>query len=57
MTVSDLVNPQYWRNRAEEAWAIAAAMRDAHAKAVMVGIAQSYEKLVKWAEEQAREPR
>jgi hypothetical protein len=47
-------NPQYWRYRAEEAWAIAAEMRDAHAKAVMVGIAQGYEKIVKWAEERVR---
>ncbi|MFY9838314.1 MAG: hypothetical protein WAK55_17955 [Xanthobacteraceae bacterium] len=44
-------NTEYWRNRAEEAWSIAAEMRDAHCKAIMVGIAQSYEKIVGWLEE------
>lgn len=43
-------NPQYWRNRAEEAWSIAAGMRDAHCKAVMVGVAQDYERIAEWTE-------
>jgi len=38
-------DPKYWRNRAEEARAIAVQMKDARTKAVMVGIAQDYEKL------------
>jgi hypothetical protein len=47
-------DPNYWRNRAEEAWSIAEQMTDARTKAVMVGIAQSYEKITPWAEEHAR---
>jgi hypothetical protein len=43
-----------WQKRAEEAWSLAEEMKDAHTKAVMIGIAQSYEKIVKWAEERAR---
>jgi hypothetical protein len=40
-------DPKYWERRAEEAWA-----------AVMVGIAQGYEKIVVWAaEERARRER
>jgi hypothetical protein len=49
-------DPNYWQNRAEEAWAQAEQMTDAHTKAVMVGIAQSYEKIVKWMEERSRQP-
>jgi hypothetical protein len=50
-------NPKYWQNRAEEAWAIAEQMSNAHSKAVMVGIAQSYEKIAERAEEAQRERR
>jgi len=49
-------DPSYWQNRAEEAWATATEMRDAHCKAVMVGIAQSYEKIANWLEEPAHQP-
>ena len=45
----------HWRNRAEEARAIAVQMIDAHTKAVMLGIAQDYEKLAKRAEEHAND--
>jgi hypothetical protein len=34
---------KHWQERAEEAWAIASEMTDAHTKAIMVGIAQGYE--------------
>src|SRR5215469_5735492 len=37
-------DPDYWRNRAEEARAIAVQMVDAHTKATMLAIAQDYEK-------------
>jgi hypothetical protein len=43
----------YWRNRAEEVRAIAAQMKDTHNKALMLSIAQDYEKLVKRAEQRA----
>ena len=57
MTLNVTEYPKYWRNRAQEAWAIASEMRDAHARAIMVGIAQGYEQMTKWVEECAREPR
>ena len=41
----------YWRSRAEEARAVAVQLKDAHTKAVMLGIAQDYEKLAKRAEQ------
>jgi len=44
-------DPDYWRSRAEEARAVAVQMKDAHTKAVMLGIAQDYEKLAKRAEQ------
>ena len=43
----------YWRNRAEEARAIAVQMVDAHSKATMLAIGQDYEKLAKRAEQRA----
>ena len=50
-------DPDYWRNRAEEARAIAVQMMDAHNKATMLAIAQDYEKLAKRAQQRASEPR
>ena len=45
-------DPKYWRSRAaEEARAVAVQMKDAHTKAVMLGIAQDYEKLAQRAEQ------
>jgi heptaprenylglyceryl phosphate synthase len=55
LNVSD--DPDYWRARAEEARSIAEQMADAHTKAIMIGIAQSYDKIVKWVEERIRNPR
>ncbi len=46
---------EYWRGRAAEARAIAVQMTDAHARAVMLGIAQDYEKLAQRAEQRAGE--
>jgi hypothetical protein len=40
----------YWRSRAAEARAVAVQMKDAHTRAVMLGIAQDYEKLAVRAE-------
>jgi hypothetical protein len=47
-------DPEYWQKRAEEAWSLAEQMTDAHTKAVMVGIAQGYEKIIAWAEDRTR---
>jgi hypothetical protein len=41
----DLNNPEYWQKLAEEARAVAVQMLDARTKAIMLGIAQVYEKL------------
>ena len=48
-------DPDYWRNCAEEARAIAVQMVDAHTKATMLAIAQDYEKLAKRAEQRVGE--
>ena len=49
-------DPTYWQNRAEEAWATATEMSDAHTRAIMVGIAQSYENIAEWLEGPAHQP-
>jgi hypothetical protein len=38
---------EYWLKRAEEARTLAEEMRDAHTKALMLGIAESYENIAK----------
>jgi hypothetical protein len=43
-------DPDYWRHRAEEALAIGVQMTDPHTKAVMLSIAQDYEKLAQRAQ-------
>jgi hypothetical protein len=52
----DVHNAEYWRSRAEEARAVAVQMMDHHTKAVMLQIAQDYEKLAERAEERASKP-
>jgi hypothetical protein len=46
----------YWRKRAEEARAVAVQMMDPHTRAVMLGIAQDYDKLAERAERRAGKP-
>jgi DNA-binding ferritin-like protein len=48
---------EYWRKRAEEARTLAEQMKDSHTQSLMLGIAESYEKIAKWAAERAGEPR
>ena len=55
MTLEMFNDPDHWRNRAEEARAVAVHMTDAHTKAIMLVIAQDYEKLAKRAEQRAGE--
>ena len=43
-------DPDYWRNRAEEARAVGMQMTDPRTQAVMFSIAQDYEKLAQRAE-------
>ncbi len=57
MALNKSNNPDYWRNRAEEARAIAVQMTDSQTKATMLAIARDYEKLAKRAEQHASEPR
>jgi hypothetical protein len=48
---------EHWRKRAKEAREIAVQMTDPHTKAVMLKIAQDYEKLAERAAQRAGEPR
>ena len=50
-------DPDYWRKRAEEARVLAEQMVEAHTKSLMLGIAASYEKIAKWAEQRRDKPR
>jgi hypothetical protein len=47
---------EYWRKRAEEARTISERMTDAHTKSLMLGVAESYEKIAKWAAKSTGEP-
>jgi hypothetical protein len=46
-----LNDPEHWRQRAEEARAIADGIADPEAKRTMLGIAQGYERLAQRAED------
>jgi hypothetical protein len=48
---------KHWRDRAEEARTHADQMSDAEAKRMMMGIAESHEKIAKRAEERQLAPR
>ena len=48
---------EYWRKRAEEARTLTEQMMEAHTKTLMLGIAASYEKIAKWAEQRRDQPR
>jgi hypothetical protein len=49
--VSHFNDPAYWRDRAEELRAIADNLKDATAKAMILGCAQDYDVLAERAEE------
>jgi hypothetical protein len=50
--MSDLLNnAQHWRDRAEEARALAEEMRDEFSRQQMLAIAEGYDRLAKRAEE------
>jgi hypothetical protein len=53
MTRNALNDAEHWRKRAEEVRAVAVQMMDPHTKAVMLGIAQDYEKLAERADQRA----
>jgi hypothetical protein len=50
-------DPKHWRQRAEQAHALAGQMSDAASKEMMLGIAKDYERLAEEAEERAQEER
>jgi hypothetical protein len=52
----DLNDPEYWQKRAEEARAVAVQMLDPHTKAIMLGVAQVYEKLAQSVEQRGGKP-
>ena len=45
-----LIDPTYWRSRAEEARVMAGSMRDLESKRILNGIATNYDKLAAMAE-------
>jgi hypothetical protein len=49
--ISYLDNPELWRNRAEEARALAEEMSDRECYRIMLSIAESYEEMARRAEE------
>ena len=49
MPASFIDDVEYWRKRAEEARTIAEQMTDTHTRSLMLGVAESYEKIAKWA--------
>jgi hypothetical protein len=49
----DTSDPKYWRDKAEEACAMAAQMSDQEARSMMLRIAENYEKVAKRAEKRA----
>jgi hypothetical protein len=53
MPSSYINDPKHWRERAEEARALAGQMTDPEAKATMLGIAEDYEKMAKRAQDRA----
>jgi len=54
MPQDKLTNPEFWRFRAEEARSIADNMHHEQPKAVMLRIAEDYERIAKFFEQQAR---
>ena len=52
-----LNNVRHWRERAEEARAVAGQLNNPEAKRVMLGIAEGYERMAKLAEERLAKSR
>ena len=50
-------DPKHWRQRTEQARALAEQMSDAASREMMLGIAKDYERLAERAEQRAREER
>jgi hypothetical protein len=50
-------DPKHWRQRAEQARALAEQMSDPASREMMLGIAKDYERLAERAEQRAQEER
>jgi hypothetical protein len=50
-------NPKHWRQRAEQARALAEQMSDLASREMMLGIVKDYEQLAERAEQRAQEER
>jgi len=57
MPANKLDNPEFWRFRAEEARAIADDMKHDDPKAMVLRIAEDYERIAKFFEQQAADKR
>ena len=57
LPTSFIDDAEYWRKRAEEARTISEQMTDAHTKALMLSVAESYERIAKWAAQRTGEPK
>ena len=57
MSASLIDDAEYWRKRAEEARTLAEQMKDRQTKSLMLGIAESYERIAKLTAERTGEPR
>ena len=55
MPTNKLDNPEYWRYRAEEVRSIADEMRHGEPKAIMLRIAEDYERIARLVEQQVRD--
>jgi len=55
MPPNKLDNPEFWRFRAEEARTIADNLKHGEPKAIMLRIAEDYERIAKLFEQEARE--
>jgi hypothetical protein len=49
-----LDNPNYWRNRAEEARVVAESIQEQQSKEVMLGVARDFERMAALAEERLK---
>ena len=56
MPTSQVDDAEYWLKRAEEARMLAEQMKDTNTKSLMLGVAESYEKISKWAAKSTGEP-